>query len=502
MACELMSAKLVAPFFGSSLYVWASVMGVTLFGLMTGYYSGGFLSEKIKRNDLVFWILLVAGVFMAVLPYSSVWIMIKTIDMSVKWGSTISLLIFMFPPLVLMGMSSPVIINMINTSLEETGKSAGRVYAISTLGGILATYLVGFYLMPEYGIKWPAFIFALLLGIFSIIGLLNKKVYSAILGVLPLFFVFILNYKPKTSQAKNISLVHESEGVFGQIRVYDQPLRTFKGQQMTRILSVNNIMQSSAFRDDLEHDISNISYFFPTAVSIFPKGSKALLMGLGGGTIVHQYKRLGFDLDVVEIDERIKEIAINYFDVDPSTNIIIDDARRHINLCEKKYDIITFDMFLNEMPPAQVLTKESFKKVKQMLNDEGVLVLNYFGHTAGEKGLSARSILKTLQESGFHIEIMYTPSQTVATRNIVFLASHKPINFSNTKYSEPGFPEIKDISRYFLDLDTINTTDAIVLTDNKPSFDKIYIDASTEWRRGALNYSLKPIIQSGISLVK
>lgn len=171
MACELMSAKLIAPFFGSSLYVWASVMGVTLFGLAAGYYSGGYLSEKIKRKDLVFWILLFAGVFLAVMPYTGVWIMTNTIEMSVKWGSTFSLLVFMFPPLILMGMSSPVIINLINSNMEETGKSAGKVYAISTLGGITATYLVGFYLMPEFGIKWPAFIFGLMLFISSIVGL-------------------------------------------------------------------------------------------------------------------------------------------------------------------------------------------------------------------------------------------------------------------------------------------------------------------------------------------
>jgi predicted membrane-bound spermidine synthase len=159
MACELLGAKMIAPFFGSSLYVWASVLGVTLFGLMTGYYTGGYLSEKIKKETLVYWILLLAGVFLAIMPYTSVWVMTKNIDMDIRWGSTLSLLVFMFPPLVLMGMTSPVIINMINTKLDETGKSAGSVYAISTLGGIVATFLVGFYMLPEFGIKWPCFIF-------------------------------------------------------------------------------------------------------------------------------------------------------------------------------------------------------------------------------------------------------------------------------------------------------------------------------------------------------
>ena len=503
MACELMSAKLVAPFFGSSLYVWASVMGVTLFGLMSGYYLGGYLSEKIKHHGLVFWILLVGGVFLAIMPYSSVWIMKNTIDMSVKWGSTISLLVFMFPPLILMGMSSPVIINMINTRLDETGKSAGKVYAISTLGGILATYLVGFYLMPEFGIKWPSFVFGGILTLLSVYGLLTKKNYASILGIMPLFFVYVANAKPSVKTSEDTVLVHESEGILGQIRVYDKPYHTpERGTNIARVLTVNNIGQSTAFRDNLTYDVSSISYFFPAAVSMFPAGSDALLLGLGGGTIVHQYKRLGFNLDVVEIDERIKETAINYFGVSPETNIIIDDARRFINISEETYDVITFDMFLNEMPPAQVMTIETFKKVKKMLTPGGLVVLNYFGHTAGKKGLSARSVLKTLKAAGFHVEIMSPPYYNVSTRNIVFLASHKPISFEGVGYQEPGLTHISDIKPYLLDLDTIKTQDAYVLTDKKPIFDKIYIEASTEWRRLATNYTLKPIIDAKIELVK
>ena len=163
MACELLGAKMISPYFGSSLYVWAAVLGITLFGLMCGYYIGGYISEKYKREDLVYWILILAGAFLAIMPYTSQWIMSKNIDMDIRWGSTLSLLIFMFPPLIFMGMTSPVIINMINTKVDETGKSAGSVYAISTLGGIAATFLVGFYLLPEFGIKWPCFMFGFLL---------------------------------------------------------------------------------------------------------------------------------------------------------------------------------------------------------------------------------------------------------------------------------------------------------------------------------------------------
>jgi spermidine synthase len=235
---------------------------------------------------------------------------------------------------------------------------------------------------------------------------------------------------------------------------------------------------------------------------MFPKGSKALLMGLGGGTIVHQYNRLGFDLQVVEIDKRIKETAIKYFAVSPNTNITIDDARHYINTCQQTYYVITFDMFLNETPPAQVLSLETFKKVKQMLNPKGLWVLNYFGYTSGSKGKSARSILKTLKKAGFHVEILVTPSQGEEDRNIIFLSSHEKFDFSGIDYEEPNLPKIKDITQYFLDLSKIDLEDAEVLTDARPRFDKLYLEPSVDWRKRTIGYIVKPVIESKQTLIK
>ena len=123
MACELFSAKMVAPFFGGSLYVWAAVVGVTLFALISGYYIRGYISERSKKENLVYWILLVAGFFLMIMPYGNIWSMTRNLDMSVQCGSTLSLVIFMFPSLLFMGMTSPIMINMINTKLDHMGKN-------------------------------------------------------------------------------------------------------------------------------------------------------------------------------------------------------------------------------------------------------------------------------------------------------------------------------------------------------------------------------------------
>jgi predicted membrane-bound spermidine synthase len=504
MACELLGAKMIAPFFGSSLYVWASVLGITLFGLMTGYYTGGYLSEKIKKETLVYWILLLAGVFLAIMPYTSVWVMTKNLEMDIRWGSTLSLLVFMFPPLVLMGMTSPVIINMINTKLDETGRRAGSVYAISTLGGIVATFLVGFYMLPEFGIKWPCFIFGFLLMIFPLLALIKAKLYSPVLVLLPFFFVFTANVSKGTQQGKGITMLYEAEGLYGQIRVFDLPfLTTTRGWKNGRVLVVNNTVQSQLNRDNLEYNLWDWSVIFPTAASIYPKGSDLLLMGLGGGMLFNQFKRLGFNIDVVELDERIKDAAINYFAIPAETPIVVDDARHVINTSTKTYDVIVLDLFFNETPPAQVPTIESFTKLKTMLNEGGMVLMNFYGYTTGTKGRAARSVIKTFETAGFTVTLLPTPGPENG-RNLIMCATLGEPDWSKIKYSEPELYEItpQEIHKFILDKNTLDMSDAVVLTDKQPQLEKMYIEAATEWRRNQNAFWLSRLLDAELKLVK
>jgi predicted membrane-bound spermidine synthase len=502
MACELFSAKMIAPFFGGSLYVWAAVLGITLFSLMSGYYLGGYLSEKSKNKNLVYWILLVAGFFLAIMPHTSFWSMSASINLSVQWGTTLSLMIFMFPPLLLMGMTSPIIINLINSSVRETGKSAGSVYAISTFGGIIATFLVGFYLLPEFGIKWPCYFFGILLGFFPLIALLRQKIFKAAVMILPLSYMAFANSHQPTILSDQVKIRYESEGVLGQIKVIDMPYFTAtRGWKTGRSLMVNNTAQTIMDLENPEYDLWDWSYFFPTAVSIYPPGSDVLLLGLGGGTLVQQFERLKFDMEVVEIDQRVADVAIEYFFINPETNIVIDDARRFVNTCEKKYDVITLDLFLNETPPGHVLTLESFQKMKLLLNPGGMIMMNFYGYISGEKGRASRCIVKTFQEAGFYVDILATPGDE-GTRNLIFLAQTTRNDFSAVHYSEPGLKPIEKLSDHFIALSEIDFSDALVLTDEVPVLEKIYLPAALDWRRGSIQSNLMPLLQSGVETVR
>ena len=504
MVAELIGAKLVGPFYGNSLYVWSSVLGITLFSLTFGYYLGGILSYRFENKvyELALIGLLGGGILLASMPLVSLKIMSALIDGEIISGAIISLFVFLFPVLCLFGMTTPLFIRFLNLETHTSGKTAGSVYAISTLGGICSTFIFGFYVMPKYGITWPSFYLGLGLAIVGLFGIFQTKKYLFCITLLPYIFLFTY-YSTKKNSGGDTELVYESEGIFGQIRVIDAPVETYlRGIHIGRTLLVNNVGQSTAFRDNLKFDSWDWSYFFPTVASVIPKGSDALLMGLGGGTILHQFDRLEMKTEVVELDERIKETAIRYFEVSPSADIKIDDARHFINTSKKSYDLITFDMFLNETPPTQVLTLETFLKVKKMLRPDGLWIINYFGYTAGSKGKSARSIFKTLKEAGLEVEIMVTPSEDESSRNVIFLASHKKLDFSKTNYEEEGLPKIQDIRKHFLKLEEIDLNDAEILTDARPRFDLMYIEPSLDWRKRTIEYQIKPILESEINLIK
>lgn len=499
MACELIGAKLLAPFFGTSLYVWAAALALTLGGLTLGYFLGGRFSKKYAGSySFLYWVLICAGLLLVIMPFTSEIIMNRTIHLSLEIGAILSLFVFMLPPLVFMGMVSPIIINLLTEEVKSAGNSAGNVYAISTLGGILATFLMGFFIIPNYGLELPAVIIGILLSLFPLLSLLlNKNKKTTIAMVLLLGFSF-LSLKPSEKFKDEYKVLYQSEGILGQVKVVDHPSYEITSDHREgRALIVNNTLQTYVgLENDLQYSIWSWANYFPTAASIFPRGSKVLLLGLGGGTLVKQLDRLGFETDVVEIDKRIWDVSVDYFNLNPKTNVIIDDARHHVRITDKKYDIVIFDTFLSEAVPEHLVTLEGFEDTKKILNPGGMIMINFYGYVQGELGKAARSVYKTLESSGFNTDILATPGNE-ATRNLIFLASESEKDFSNTNYNEQNFEKIDDLYQHFIDPRTMNLNDAKILSDKKPQLAKLYTKAAREWKKNYNKYYKKYFIING-----
>ncbi len=493
MVCELVGAKMLAPFFGTSLYVWAAALGLTLGGLTTGYFLGGRLSAKYPNDiRLLYYVLVAAAFFLILMPITSKWIMAATIDMNLQTGAIISLLVFMVPPLIFMGMTSPIIINLLTNDADYAGNSAGNVYAISTLGGILMTFLMGFFIIPNFGITKPAIITGIALALLPVISLFRKQRNSAIIALVLLLGLSATTFNKKSIYPDNYKVLYESEGILGQVKVVDHPSYDItRDAKMGRGLIVNNTLQTYVgAANNYQYSIWSWANYFPTAASIFPKGSKVLLLGLGGGTIVKQFNRMGFEVDVVEIDKRIWDVSIEYFKMDPNTNVIIDDARHFVKIVDKQYDIIVYDTFLSESVPEHLLTMEGFEDARRILKPNGMIMANFYGYLEGESGIAARSVYKTFQESGFNTEILATPGRE-ESRNLIFLASEVEKDFSNTNYQEPGFKKISNLYEHLIDTQKLQLDDIQVLTDERPRLSKLYAKAASGWKKSYNAYYSK-----------
>lgn len=175
MAVELIGAKLIAPFYGSSLYVWAAVLAITLGGLAIGYYFGGGVSKKYPSNKTLMYIMAISSILVFVMPFWSNFVMSLTMPIGLQLGVILSGLLFLSPPLVCFGMVSPMVVRLITTQAKDTGRSAGKVYFVSTLGGVLATFWFGFYAIPELGLIISSFIVGILLFVPTLILLVSKS---------------------------------------------------------------------------------------------------------------------------------------------------------------------------------------------------------------------------------------------------------------------------------------------------------------------------------------
>ncbi len=476
MCVELCSAKILNPVFGTSIYVWAAVLGITLAALMSGYYFGGYISSKNNKLSTVLWLMLTGGLLVSFTPSISDFILPITINFSIISGSIVSLFFILFIPLACFGATSPLLIKHLTSDAKESGKSSGTVYAISTLGGIITTFLLGFYTLPEFGITKTLYSYGILIMVFTVylfVLIKTKKLTPAIVLIVGLLSLNFQNHHSK-------EIIYFSEGILGELKVADRVLQdpTTNETKIYRQLIVNNTSQTIMDLDNPDESYWDYVGVLTYNLSSYTNKKKVLLLGLGGGTLYKALKKQGYSIDVVEIDERIADVAKEFFFIEKDLNVIVDDARHYLNTTSEKYDIIIYDLFQAETPPIHIMTTEAFVDLKRNLNPDGMLVVNFYGFINNSIGKASRSIYKTLQHSGYNISLLGT-SEIENQRNLLFFCSEKELKASN---------QIIHPMIYEMDIDL---NDAEVLTDEKPKLEHLHAEAAISWRTQYNEYNTK-----------
>jgi len=327
MAMEIGASRLIAPFFGTKLFVWTNVIGVVLIALSIGYYVGGKISDKRPEIEVLLWLLCIAGVIFAIVPFlaSPLALAIKfalfesaSASSMIVVGSFLLILVLFAFPLLLLGMVSPYVIKLYANSTEHLGEQAGSIFALSTIGSILGTFLPTLWLIPTIGTRWTILIFAFVLVLTAGVGLYKYKRYIFIVTA------FIVFGSLSVFEIASAQSIYRGESAYQYIEVIDM-----KDQ---RLLVFNEgLGVQSMYSPDKIFFGFYYDYYAPLP-RLFEKERVDIgILGLAGGTLSRALSTIygdGVAIDGVEIDQKVIDVAREYFELDqPSLTVINQDAR-------------------------------------------------------------------------------------------------------------------------------------------------------------------------------
>jgi len=389
MIFELVGSRVLGPYFGTSTFVWASLIGVILGSLSLGYYFGGKIADKdpsFKNLSLIIFFAAASIGFTTLVKD----FLLAGLQTDILIASIFASLVLFLPASLFLGMVSPYAAKLKIENLNTSGATIGNLYAISTAGSIIGTFLSGFYLIPHFGTNKLLIILALTLAILSLVISLkdNKKIKLSFLAVL---VVGLLASYGVNHIFKNDFI--DIDTAYNRIWIYNRI--DAKTNRMVKTMGINNENHSSMFLDSNEL-VNEYTKYYNLAKHFNPDFKKTIMFGGAGYSYPKEFlaKYPNAKIDVVEIDPKVTELAKKYFRLneDPRLTIYHEDGRVYLNRTKEKYDVIFGDAFSSRHSlPYQLTTKEAVQKKYDILNDNGVIVLNIISAIEGEKGKFLRA---------------------------------------------------------------------------------------------------------------
>jgi spermidine synthase len=387
LAAEFGASRLLAPYFGTSLYVWGVLIGLILIYLSAGYVIGGRLADRHPRPEVLYQVTAWAGLWIGLIPLVSYPILLasqqgfKDLSVGLVAGTLLAVVLLFAAPVILLGCVSPFAIRLLLKNVETGGNTAGRVYALSTAGSILGTFLPVFWFIPTYGTRPTLEGFGLSLILVSVAGLWPRRKLYALFAVAVILAWIFLPSGIKPPQVGK--LLYEKESAYHYIQV------TQVGTKTELILNegeaVHSIYDSQSLLTGGPWDYFVIANSFRPAQATEPVPKDIAILGLAGGTAARQYTAAfgtGVDITGVEIDPDILDVAHRYFHLDePNVHPVVADARYWLDTHAGKYDVIVLDAYRQPYIPFHLTTREFFNEVRGHLKPGGVAVVNA-GRTA------------------------------------------------------------------------------------------------------------------------
>jgi spermidine synthase len=478
LAVELSASRLLGNVFGTSNIVWANVIGLILLYLTAGYFLGGRWADRSPHRKTLYTILIWCAFLSALIPLiarpviSGAAAAVMEADAALALGSFISILVLFSIPVTLLGTVSPFAIRLAIHNPADAGRISGTIYAVSTLGSLIGTFLPTLFIIPELGTFRTFLLFAGILFVVAFIGLWREIGRRALIWLwMPVVIgglSFIALNGPLRAPLANAELLYEDESPYNFIQVQEDA-RGYRYLYLNEGQGVHSIYHPTIYRYGGTWDYFLAAPYFNPDTS--PDDVQSLLViGLAAGTIPRQYQHVYGDIRMVgvEIDGGIIQAGNDYFEMAnmPSLEAIAQDGRYILNTFDEPFDVIAIDAYRPPYIPWHLTTIEFFQEVRQHLTEAGVVAINV-GRTTEDRRLvdALSNVLAQVYPNVYAIDVP-------RSFNTILIATVQPTTAENLSLNLAKLPtDVPSLLRDVL-TDSVNALvpvrrSEVVFTDDR-----------------------------------
>jgi spermidine synthase len=441
LGAEIAAARLMAPFFGASTIIWANTIAIVLVSLSIGYWFGGRLADRHPHMRGLCLLVLAASLLLGLVPFVADPLLslsvraFDTIAIGTFAGSLFGVLALVALPVLMLGAVSPWAIRLKLERVEDSGETAGRMYAISTVGSLVGTFLSALVLIPVAGTQRTFLFFAIVLAITAALGV--RRPWAAAAPVLLVVLAILPSGLIKGTDDGRVLEEVDTTQQYARVIEYDdgeRHLELNEGQAVHSIYRPDSVLTDNVWDGYLVE---------PLAALGRPPRSMAIL-GNGAGTTVRAYGRYfpETDIDGVEIDGELTDLGRKYFDLKPrpGLRLFAEDARPFLRRIDRRYDAILVDAYRQPYIPFYLTTREFFELARDRLNPGGVIIVNV-GHPEGSDKLE-KVLTRTL--STVFGSVMRDPIEEV---NTLLVGSTQPVSAAKLRSAAADLsPEVARIA--------------------------------------------------------
>jgi spermidine synthase len=434
LGAEIAAARLLAPYFGASTIIWANTIATVLVALSAGYAIGGRLADR--RGDLagLCSIVLLAGALLALVPLLADPFLrlsvsaLGSLSVGGFLGSLVAVLVLVAVPVLLLGAVAPYANRLMVHTVDQTGTVTGRLYAISTAGSLVGTFLAALLLIPVIGTHRTFLVFALALAVVAVIGLGSRWLWLVPCAITAMFAV------PAPAIGADVAggkVIFETETPYQYARVV-QFRSGERWLQLNEGVAIHSLYRPGSYLTG--------GYWDDLLVLPYANGRPAprriAILGDAAGTVARAYGHYFPDtrVDAVELDGELTSIGRRYFHLGgPNLHTYTADARPWLAASSSRYDVIIVDAYRQPYIPFYLVTKEFFALVRAHLRPGGEVMVNV-GHLPNSNRLE-QVVTATLRSV-----FPYARSDRFSPTNSLVAASTAPLSGSRLLAAEPTAP--------------------------------------------------------------